>query len=212
MGMTTYDATRHAPGDVLASYVAGRLGTDAAESLEEHLLGCATCQALLAAHVDTAPLEDIWLGVEAAVRADGRSRWSRALSWLVSGPASVRGWGAPAAVRVRGGLAWREYPWPAIGATVAAVMAAGLVVAGVGPGGNLMGATSPTADSSVAPTGAPVGSGAAATGQPVLCPRATGMTLGLTELLAQKIRWDEAPAPYRLRGIQQCRSAGRQAI
>ena len=210
--MSAYDATRHAPGDVLASYVAGGLDTYAAESLEEHLLGCATSQALLAAHVDTAPLEEIWLGVQAAVRAEGRPRWSRALSWLVSGPASVRGWGAPAAVRVRSGLAWREYPWPAIGATVAAVMAAGLVVAGVGPGENSIGPTSPTADSSVAPTGVPEGSDPAATGDPVLCPRATGMTLGLTELLAQKIRSDEAPATWRLGGTRQCRSVGRQAI
>jgi anti-sigma factor RsiW len=209
--MSTYDATRHAPGDVLASYVAGGLDTEDAESLERHLLGCATCRTALAAHVDTAPLEEIWLGVESAVRADGRSRWSRAVSWLVSGPAGARGWGAPATVRVRGGLAWREYPWPAIGATVAAVMAAGLVVAGVGPGQNTLGLTSPTADSSVAPTGVP-GSGPTAAGEPVVCPRATGMTLGQTELLAQKIRSDEAPVPSRLHGTRQCRSAGRQAI
>jgi Putative zinc-finger len=209
--MSAYDATRHAPDDVLASYVAGGLDMEAAESLERHLLGCATCRTLLAVHVDTAPLEEIWLDVESAVRAEGKSRWSRAVSWLVSGPASARGWGAPAAVRVRGGLAWREYPWPAIGATVAAVMAAGMVVAGVGPDQNALDPTSPTSDSSVAPTGVPGGSGPAAD-QRIGCPQATGTTLGLTELLAQKIRSDEAPVPSRQRAARQCRSAGRQAI
>jgi hypothetical protein len=121
----------------------------------------------------------------------------------------VRGWGAPAAVRVRSGLAWREYPWPAIGATVAAVTAAGIVVAGIAPGQNTLGVVSPTADSSVTATAVPTGSEAATT-RPSRCPRPTGTVLGLTELLAQKISSDEAPTPSR--GADQCRSAGRQAF
>lgn len=41
----TVDQTWHAEADVLAAYVAGRLGRSTAASLEAHLLSCAVCRA-----------------------------------------------------------------------------------------------------------------------------------------------------------------------
>lgn len=65
--------TWHLDEELATAYAAGRTGTVLSASIEQHLLGCADCRALLTPTVAPARLDAVWSTVEEAVTAPRRT-------------------------------------------------------------------------------------------------------------------------------------------
>lgn len=77
----------HLDPDLAERYADGALGSVLVASVEQHLLGCADCRALLAPHADTRRLDAVWADVLERVEQPQQTLLERVLCLVgVSGP------------------------------------------------------------------------------------------------------------------------------
>lgn len=86
--MTT--STWHLDTGLAGRYAGGRLSPVLAASVEQHLLGCASCRSLLTPHVDSARLDSVWADVIDRVEQPRRRLLERLLGRVGVGDATAR--------------------------------------------------------------------------------------------------------------------------
>jgi hypothetical protein len=80
----------HLDADLAARYADGALGSVLAASVEQHLLACAGCRALLTPHVDKTRLDTVWSDVLERVEQPPQTLLERALCGIGIGEPTAR--------------------------------------------------------------------------------------------------------------------------